>query len=83
MSPRIDRPWTVLVSHQTSEGSRCVDLFRRPDGSFGFEEFRRDPEDAGAWTPVGSFSARAYASEPEALGAAVGAVPWLKSLVDR
>jgi len=26
---------------------RCVDVFARPDGTFGFEEFRRDPEDMG------------------------------------
>jgi hypothetical protein len=30
-------------------------VFARPDGSFGFEEFRRDPEDVGAWTPVSYF----------------------------
>jgi hypothetical protein len=25
-------------------------IFERPDGSYGFKEFRRDPEDAGRWT---------------------------------
>ena len=25
---------------------RCVDIFRRPDGACGFEEFRRDIEEA-------------------------------------
>ncbi|ATG43292.1 hypothetical protein PhaeoP18_01333 [Phaeobacter piscinae] len=23
----------------------CTDIFQRPDGSYGFDEFRRDPED--------------------------------------
>ena len=23
---------------------------KQPDGTFGFNEFRRDPEDAGGWT---------------------------------
>jgi hypothetical protein len=27
-------------------------MFSRPDGTHGFEEFRRDAEDRGAWTPV-------------------------------
>ena len=45
MSSRLDKSWTVLASHQTPEADRCVDIFSRPDGTFGFEEFRRDPED--------------------------------------
>ena len=47
MSSRLDKSWTVLASHQTLEADRCVDVFSRPDGTFGFEEFRRDPEDMG------------------------------------
>jgi hypothetical protein len=70
MSPRLERSWTVLASHQTGEGNRCVDIFSRPDGTFGFEEFRRDPEDMGRWTPVSSFSGHPYPTEPDALRAA-------------
>jgi hypothetical protein len=47
MSKRIDPSWSVLASVEDSDGSRCVDFFSRPDGTFGFEEFRRDPEDCG------------------------------------
>jgi hypothetical protein len=77
VSSRLDPSWTVLASHQTPAADRCVDVFARPDGTFGFEEFRRDPEDMGAWTPVSYFSHREYGSAESALGAAVGAVPWL------
>jgi hypothetical protein len=83
VSSRIDRSWTVLASHQTSEANRCVDVFSRPDGTFGFEEFRRDPEDLGTWTPVSYFSGRAYATEAQARAAAIQAVPWLGSLLGR
>jgi len=34
----------------------CVDIFRRPNGSFGFELYRRDPEDGRGWYPVGFFA---------------------------
>lgn len=77
MSRRIDRSWLVVDSVENAEHDRCVDLFRRPDGSFGFEEFRRDVEDAGTWTPVAYYSAAAYASQAAAVGAAVKAVAWL------
>jgi hypothetical protein len=52
MTRRIDKTWTVLTSLESEDGLYCVDLFRRADGTFGYEEFRRDPEDRGAWTPV-------------------------------
>lgn len=77
MSARIDKSWVVLKSIENGQHDRCVDLFRRPDGSFGFEEFRRDVEDAGAWTPVAFYSGTAYASREAALSAAVARVVWL------
>lgn len=77
MSQRIDKSWTVLDSIENPEHDRCVDLFRRPDGSFGFEEFRRDVEDAGAWTPVRYYASAAYPSKDAALGAALATVAWL------
>ncbi len=77
MSGRIDKSWVVFDSIENDEHDRCIDLFRRPDGSFGFEEFRRDVEDAGAWTPVAYYSGAAYASKEAAFGAAARAVTWL------
>ncbi|MGX6606490.1 hypothetical protein ACWKSP_30850 [Micromonosporaceae bacterium Da 78-11] len=77
MSARLDPTWSVLASWESSDQFRCVDIFSRPDGSFGFEEFRRDPEDMGAWTPVAYFSGVSYPTRPDAEGAARRAVPWL------
>ncbi|MBX3502864.1 MAG: hypothetical protein KF889_25750 [Alphaproteobacteria bacterium] len=77
MSRRIDRSWLVFASIENPQHDRCVDLFRRPDGSYGFEEFRRDPEDAGGWTPVLYFSGAVHPSAPAAFDAAVKAVAWL------
>lgn len=82
MSSRLDRSWSVLNSHETFDGSRCVDVFSRPNGTFGFEEFRRDPEDRGAWTPTGYFSDHEYASVAEVLEAARRNVTWLGPLLD-
>lgn len=78
MSARIDRSWVVLDSIENPEHDRCVDLFRRPDGTFGFEEFRRDVEDAGVWTPTQFYSGTIYAARDDALAAARKAVAWLR-----
>lgn len=83
MSRRIDKSWVVFASVENDEHDRCVDVFHRPDGTFGFEEFRRDVEDAGAWTPLGYFSGAAYASSPAAYAAAEAAVSWLADILRR
>jgi hypothetical protein len=81
MSSRFDPSWKVLASPSTRTVDRCVDIFSRPDGSYGFEEFRRDPEDMGAWTPMDFFSGRAFSSESAAIEAARIAVPWLDEVL--
>jgi hypothetical protein len=82
MSSRLDPSWLILASHQTHEANRCVDIFSRPDGTFGFEEFRRDPEDMGTWTPVSYYSGRSYPTEADTILAARAAVAWLGSMLD-
>ena len=69
----------VLESVENHEHNRCVDLFERPDGSFGFEEFRRDAKDSGAWTPVNYFSALISPSVGQAWASALQQVAWLTS----
>ena len=67
----------MIDSIENAEHDRCVDLFRRLDGSFGFEEFRRDVEDAGAWTPVQYYSGAAYVGKEAALKVARETISWL------
>jgi len=83
MSKRIDKSWKVFVSVENFEHDRCVDIFSRPDGSYGFEEFRRDTEDGGQWTPVQYYSGVAYVSSAAALETAERCVPWLVDILAR
>jgi hypothetical protein len=76
MSKRIDKSWLVFASVENEQHDRCVDFFRRPDATHGFEEFRRDSEDRGEWTPVGSFASLSYASPEAARAAAMDAIRW-------
>jgi hypothetical protein len=72
----------VSRSIETPDSGRCVDLFRRPDGTFGFEEYRRDPEDGRGWYPIGQFGEAIFASEAAALAQACRQVPWLQMAVN-
>ncbi|MFN2556775.1 MAG: hypothetical protein ABR592_07850 [Nitriliruptorales bacterium] len=58
--------------------SYCVDLFVRPEGTFGFEHFKRDIDDGGSWTPIGGYAEMRFDSERAALEAARRTVAWLK-----
>lgn len=82
MSRRVDRSWLVFDSIENAQHDRCVDLFERTDGSCGFEEFRRDVEDAGAWTPVAFYSGLNFQTRDEARRAARRAVAWLADAPD-
>lgn len=73
----------VLKSINAPGESRCVDVFARPDGSYGFEEYRRDSEDARGWFPVGFYGAEIFDSAEAALAAARRQVPWLKEAEPR
>lgn len=58
-------------------GTRCVDIYANPDGSFGFAEYRRNPEDGRGWHPAGAPPEAGFATEAEALAKARRRVAWL------
>jgi hypothetical protein len=74
MPPMADK---VLASLENPHGDYCVDIFARGDGSFGFEEYRRDPED-GRWRSLHRYAGLVFASQSEATAQAKKSVPWLE-----
>jgi hypothetical protein len=67
----------VERSIETEDGGRCVDIFVRPDSTFGFEEYRRDVEDGRGWFPIGDHARHIFADRDAALAAASLKVAWL------
>ena len=53
-----------MESFENDLEDRCVDFFVRDDGTFGFEEYRRDHEEGGRWSKVGQFSGTRFFSLP-------------------
>jgi hypothetical protein len=58
------------------EGSRKVEVFRRPDGTFGFEEWHW-LEDESCWCPFGKYSAPIIDTLGHALEEVKGRIPWV------
>ena len=71
----------VIRSLEDADGFRCVDIFERPDGTYGFKEFRRDPEDAGRWTLVADYSHHSCATTDDALRVAASILPWFAASI--
>jgi len=67
----------VLTSLENSSGDHCVDIFVRVDGTFGFEEYRRDVEDASGWFSLHRYSHQVFASADDALAQAKAKVAWM------
>lgn len=67
----------VLRSINLRGETICVDIFVRPDGTYGFDEFRRDPEDGRGWYSIGHHGHLTFDSFDTALVRARQAVHWL------
>jgi len=67
----------VLRSVEDANAVYCVDIFQRPDGSFGYQHCRRDPEDGRGWALLGHEQSLVFESEAEAFEAASAQFSWL------
>ena len=67
----------VLESLHNLTTDRCVDIFVRDDGTFGYEEYRRDHEEGGGWFPLHRFSHQVFDTQDRALTQARITVEWL------
>lgn len=71
-------PDRVVESINNEAGDHCVDIFVRDDGSFGFEEFRRDHEDLRGWFSLQRYSGQAFPSFDAAMRQARASIAWLE-----
>jgi hypothetical protein len=67
----------VVASFDNPAGDHCVDIFVRDDGTFGFEEYRRDAEDQSGWFPLHRYSHQVFAAYDDALAQAKATVAWM------
>ena len=68
----------VVSSINNSDQSLCIDILKRKDNTYGFEEYRREKETYEGWYKIHSYGHDVYLSEKEALTGAYKIVSWLK-----
>ena len=70
----------VLNSLHNLAQDRCVDIFVRGDGTFGYKEYRRDYEDGAGWFSLHRYSNQVFNTQVQALEQAKSTVQWLITL---
>jgi hypothetical protein len=73
----------VVHSVNNDVADRCVDFIVRPDATYVYKEFRRDPEDQRGWFLTAFDQSGVYARYEDALAAALNKVVWLKEAMGR
>ena len=68
----------VIFSVNNEEGNLCIDLFVRKNKTFGFEEYRKDPENIMGWYKIGNYSGKIFDTKEEAYKNACIKIKWLK-----
>ena len=56
----------VIRSINNTDQSLCVDIFKRNDKTYGFEEYWRDKETHDGWYKVNIYEHNIYLTEKEA-----------------
>ena len=72
---------TVIHSINNNEGHLCVDIFKRKNQTFGFEEYRKDPETNSGWYQIGFYSNNVFHNYFETLKYAKKKILWLKNKI--
>ena len=72
---------TVIHSINNNEGHLCVDIFKRKNQTFGFEEYRKDPETNSGWYLIGFYSNKVFQNYFETLKYAKKKILWLKNKI--
>lgn len=63
----------------SADGKRRVEIFRRADGTYGFENMKYGDQEE-SWFPAGRYSVGIFGTEEEALKEAKARVRWLAAL---
>ena len=72
----------IVVQPLNLEGNTvCADIFMRADGAYGFDEFRRVPENGRGWFSIGHYGSREFSEFDEALKDAKQPVAWLNEAI--
>ena len=68
----------VINSINNDENNLCIDFFIRNNNTFGYQEYRKDPENISEWYRIGSYDHKIFLSKNDAYQDAKNKIVWFK-----
>tara|TARA_Y100000991_G_scaffold91855_1_gene69348 strand:- start:1703 stop:1945 length:243 start_codon:yes stop_codon:yes gene_type:complete len=68
----------VVNSINNDNNNLCVDFFIRNNKTFGYQEYRKDPENMSEWYRIGNYDHKVFLSKYDAYKDAKKRIVWLE-----
>ena len=67
----------VINSINNDDNNLCIDFFIRNNNTFGYQEYRKDPENMTEWYRIGNYDHKIFLTKDEAYQDAKKTIVWL------
>ena len=68
----------VINSINNDNNNLCIDFFIRNNKTFGYQEYRKDPENISEWYRVGNYDYKVFSNKDDAYHDAKKTIVWFK-----
>ena len=68
----------VINSINNDNNSLCIDFFIRNNKTFGYQEYRKDPENISEWYTIGNYDYKVFLNKDDAYHDAKKTIVWFK-----
>ena len=68
----------VINSINNDNNNLCIDFFIRKNKTFGYQEYRKDPENISEWYRIGYYDYKVFLNKDDAYQDAKKTIVWFK-----
>ena len=68
----------VINSINNDNNNLCIDFFFRKNKTFGYQEYRKDPENISEWYRIGNYDYKVFSNKDDAYHDAKKTIVWFK-----
>ena len=68
----------VINSINNDNNNLCIDFFNRNNKTFGYQEYRKDPENISGWYRIGNYDYKVFSNKDDAYHDAKKTIVWFK-----
>ncbi len=68
----------VINSINNDNNNLCIDFFIRNNKTFGYQEYRKDPENISEWYKIDNYDYKVFSNKDDAYHDAKKTIVWFK-----